>query len=58
VTLWPATVTVPVRPVVAAFAPTVSVTVPPPLPLVGLAAIHAAPLVAVQLHPAVVATET
>jgi hypothetical protein len=32
--------------------------VPPPLPLVGLAAIHAAPLVAVQLHPAVVATET
>jgi hypothetical protein len=56
VKVWPAIATVPVRLAVAAFAATVNVTVPPPLPLAGLTAIQAAALAAVQVQPVAVVT--
>ena len=56
VTACPATVTVPVRAVVAAFAETVNVTDPPPVPLAGDTVIQPTPLDAVHAQPAEVVT--
>jgi len=55
----PAIVTVPVRLVVAVFAATAIPTVPLPLPVAPVEiAIHEAPLVALQAHPAAAVTAT
>jgi hypothetical protein len=51
VTVFPAIVTVPVRDVVAVFAPTVIVVVPEPVPLVGDIMIQLAPVEADHAHP-------
>jgi hypothetical protein len=60
VTVWPAIVPVPVRLVAAVFGPAVTVTLPLPVPFVGLRVNHVAaratPADAVQLHPAAVVT--
>jgi hypothetical protein len=56
VTVCPATVTVPVREVVAVFAATVSVVVPLPEPLAGDTVIQAAFEDAVHVHPLVAFT--
>ena len=57
-TAWPATVTVPVRDVVALLAATVNVTLPVPDPLVGDAETQLAPELAFQEQPDVFVTET
>jgi hypothetical protein len=57
VTVWPATVSVPVRELVDVFAATLKLTVPLPLPLApAVTVIHAALLVAVHAQPVVVVT--
>lgn len=57
--VWPATVAVPVREMVPAFALALSVTVPGPVPLAPLTTvIHAALLTAVQAQPAGAVTAT
>jgi hypothetical protein len=58
VTVWPATVAVPVRALELVFAAIVSVTVPPPLPDAGLTVIHDVPLDADQSQPAGLVTVT
>jgi len=59
VNVWPATVAVPVRDVVAVFAAMLIATAPLPLPLAPLVTVtHDALLTAVQEHPARLATAT